>query len=619
MELIDFFRQTQADVRERTNSPDGGTPYEEQAFTEIVMQHMAEIGMTFEPVICPHAGRLRNAVIRLSGYALSEETDQLDLFISLYAGTDELKSISDGETLKAVDQCWQFLKGCAEGKLVSAIDPASDAYALAVNIQKCYSSLDQIRIFVLTDQCAKSKNFAFRENGGKTVKLEVMDIERLYRHCAEGKPRDEIMVNFRDVTGSALPCIYVPGEMSDYDYALTVIPGEALRFVYEKYGARLLEANVRSFLSVTGKVNRGIKETLINNPEHFMAYNNGIVILADEIRLETAVGGLPGILWMGGMQIVNGGQTTASVYFTKKKEPKTDLKRVRIPAKIIILRSDDAEAEENMISAVSRYANSQNVVRQADLSANRPFHVEIEKLANTTYCPDGTSRWFYERAAGSYNTLLAREGTSPAKLRQIKEKIPSSRKITKTDLAKFLSAWDQKPDQVSLGSQKNFVALMNNLDVENSPWPQQPDVLFYKRMIAKAIIFKAAQKLVRPAFKAFQANVTTYLVALLSHRLNDRLDLDHIWWQQRVSSRLEEQMGQWAKTVNEILHKSANGRMVSEWAKKPECWTAVRNGIYSPLIEGIPELRSADSGASPLPVDTTFGTGITIIPDPISP
>lgn len=126
-----------------------------------------------------------------------------------------------------------------------------------------------------------------------------MDIQRLHRHWMEGKPRDEITVNFEEIAGSALPCIYVQGEMSDYDYALTVIPGDVLRFVYEKYGARLLEANVRSFLSVTGKVNRGIRDTLINNPEHFMAYNNGIVILADEIRLETAAGGLPGILWMG--------------------------------------------------------------------------------------------------------------------------------------------------------------------------------------------------------------------------------------------------------------------------------------------------------------------------------
>ena len=445
MELIDFFRQTQAEVRERINNPDGGTPYEEQAFTEIVMQHMAEIGMASEPVACHHETSFGNAKLRLSGYAPSDDTDQLDLFVSLYSGSDELKTIADSETKKAAEQCLRFLKGCAEGKLLKTMDESSDAYALAISIKDCYPALDQIRIYVLTDQQATTKNFQSREINGKTVKLEVMDIQRLHHHWMEGKPRDEITVNFEEVAGSALPCIYVQGEMSDYDYALTVIPGDVLRFVYEKYGARLLEANVRSFLSVTGKVNRGIRETLINNPEHFMAYNNGIVILADEIRLETAVGGLPGILWMGGMQIVNGGQTTASVYFTKKKEPKTDLKRVRIPAKIIILRSDDAEAEENMISAVSRYANSQNVVRQADLSANRPFHVEIEKLANTTYCPDGTSRWFYERAAGSYNTLLAREGTSPAKLRQIKEKIPSSRKITKTDLAKFLSTWIRNP------------------------------------------------------------------------------------------------------------------------------------------------------------------------------
>ena len=46
-------------------------------------------------------------------------------------------------------------------------------------------------------------------------------------HWSAGKPRDEITVDFADVAGGALPCIYVPGEMSDYDYALTALPGEA--------------------------------------------------------------------------------------------------------------------------------------------------------------------------------------------------------------------------------------------------------------------------------------------------------------------------------------------------------------------------------------------------------
>lgn len=264
-----------------------------------------------------------------------------------------------------------------------------------------------------------------------------------------------------------------------------------------------------------------------------------------------------------------------------------------------------------MIAAVSRYANSQNSVRQADLSANRPFHVQVEKLANTVFCPDGVSRWFYERAAGSYNVLLAREGTTPAKLRRLKEVIPVSRKVTKTDLAKFLSAWDQKPDRVSLGAQKNFEGFMQALENGQNPCSAEPDVDFYKKMIAKAILFKTAQKLIRPAFKAFQANVATYLVALLSHRLGDRLDLERIWLQQDLSSQLKQQMLGWAQVVNRILHESANGRMVSEWAKKVECWEVVRKGSYSQMPDGIPEMKLANFGVSSVPAGVVFGVGKT--------
>ncbi len=196
---------------------------------------------------------------------------------------------------------------------------------------------------------------------------------------------------------------------------------------------------------------------------------------------------------MKGMQIVNGGQTTASMYFTKKKFPEVDLSSVRVVAKIIVLRSVDSLAEEELVASISRYANSQNSVRQADLSANKPFHVEIEKLSNTVYCPDGIGRWFYERAAGSYNVLLAREGTTPARLRQIKESIPTSRKINKTDLAKFLNTWDQKPYLVSLGAQKNFIELMKEIeDSDGQSVNFQPDINFYKQLIAKAILFKVA-------------------------------------------------------------------------------------------------------------------------------
>lgn len=598
MELQEFLQQIQNEIRteieERLRDSGKNYPYPESVFSEIVMQHMADNGMTFEPEACHYSAKVGGANLRLSGVALSEDADQLDLFVSLYEGATEVTPVATEEVKTAAEQCLRFLARCAEGKLASSMDEANDAYSLATTIQAVYSRLDQIRIYVLTDRQVnlKSKRLKDREINGRTIKLEVMDIERLHRHLSEGKPRDELVVNFEDVAGSALPCVYVPGEMAGYDYALTVFPGEALRFIYEKYGARLLEANVRSFLSATGKVNRGIRDTLRDEPERFMAYNNGIVVVADEAHLGRTEDGGPGLVWLKGMQIVNGGQTTASIYFSKKKSPEIDLRRVRVPAKIIVLRSHEPTAEEALIADISKYANSQNSVKQSDLSANKPFHVEVEKLSLSTYCPDGVGRWFYERAAGSYNTMLSREGTTPARLKHIKENVtPASRKISKTDLAKYLNTWDRKPDVVSLGSQKNFEAFMDSqkeLELQGHPLP---DVNAYKTMVAKAILFKKTSSLVRPMFPAFQGNVTIYLIALVAEKLGERFDFEKIWTRQDISEGLRAQLRTWATEVHDVLQTSSGGRMISEWAKKPECWTAVRSAVYSVVRDNISELR----------------------------
>lgn len=589
-DLADFLRETQAEVRAQMND---GSPYAEMVFSEVVMQHMAEIGMTFEPVVCHFQGKVGNANLRLSGYAMSDDADQLDLFVSLYDGVDEPTFVPDADNLTALQQCLRFLTLCAEGKMAQKLDPSSDVHSLALNIHGIYDELEQVRVFVLTDRVAKAKSFKPRDIGGKTVRLEVMDIERLHRHWSEGKPRDELVVDFTEVSGSPLPCVFVPGETDEYDYALTAIPGEALRFIYERFGARLLEANVRSFLSVKGKgVNAGIQNTLRTAPGNFMAYNNGIVLVADEMRLGKTADGSPGVAWLRGMQVVNGGQTTASIYFAKKKFPDTELSRVRVPAKIIVMKEQDPAKEEALVSDISRFANTQNVVRQSDLSANKPFHVDIERLSLNVFCPDGVGRWFYERAAGSYNTLLAREGNTPAKLKALKDAIPIGRKITKTDLAKYLMAWDRQPDTVSLGSQKCFDRFMSSMVVEEgqSP-PPLLDVMAFKAMVAKAIVFKKTQSLVRPMFQAFQANVAAYTVAVLSHNHGGRFDLGRVWDRQSVSPELIEQLGVWAREVNDVLHRTASGRMVSEWAKKSECRDAVFAARYSDPELGIPEIR----------------------------
>lgn len=590
MELIDFLRETQAQVQAEMVD---GSPFAEIVFAEIVMKHMAEIGMTFEPVTCHFQGTVRNAKLRLSGYSLSDEQEQLDLFVSLYDGVETITPVPDSETQQALEQCRRFLTQCADGTMAERLDPSSEARALAETIQSNFAELEQIRIYVLTDKVAKSKNFKAVDVGGKSVRLEVMDIERLHRHWAEGKPRDELVIDFSSFAGAALPCVFVEGGAEDYGYALAAIPGDALQHIYEQYGARLLEANVRSFLSVKGKgVNAGIQKTLREEPGRFMAYNNGIVIVADELHFGKASDGSIGIAWIKGLQIVNGGQTTASLYFTKRKYPDTDLTRVRVPAKIIVMHpTQDPAREEALVSDISRFANSQNAVRQSDLSANKPFHIEVERLSTSIYCPDATSQWFYERAAGSYNTMLMRIGTTPKRLKAMKEAIPLSRKITKTDLAKYINAWDLKPDIVSLGSQKNFDRFMESISGPDGGEAKLPTAEDFKLMVAKAKLFRDTQKLVRPMFPAFQANVAAYVIAVLSSRLGGQIDLARIWDRQGTSPELLAQVATWAREVNEVLHRTAGGRMVSEWAKKPECRVAILSATYSEAAAFIPELQ----------------------------
>jgi len=597
MELDIFLDQirseVQAEISDRMIASGAAYPYSELVFSEIVMKHMEDVGMTYEPQVCHLDNKVVNANIRLSGYSVSEDGDRLDLFVTVYRNSGDLQSVPDAETQQAAEYCFRFLKLSAEGKMTKTIDPSHDAYELAMHIERAYADLEELRIYVLTDGKVKTKNFRSREVAGKTIRLEVMDIERLNRHLSEGKPRDELVINFEEMVGSPLPCVYIHGQENSYDYAMAAIPGEVLRALYDKYGARLLEANVRSFLSATGKVNKGIQATLRSEPEKFVAYNNGIVVVADEAKLGNTSQGVPGISWLKGMQIVNGGQTTASIYFTKKKYPDTDLSKVQIPAKIVILKTDDTASEEALISDISRFANSQNTVKQSDLSANAPFHVELEKISNAVYLPDGVGRWFYERASGSYTTMLAREGGTPAKYRHLKTNvIPPSRRLTKTDLAKYLSAWDGRPDLASLGGQKNFARFMDGIrSKEENGETVISDAGSFKKMIGKVIFFKQVHSLVRPMFPAYQGNVAIYLVSLVAKQYGDGIDLGRVWEQQGISSSFKEQIRIWAKEVDARLHATAKGRMLSEWAKKEECWAELQKLSLSPMTSALPEIK----------------------------
>ncbi len=601
MELEDFLRDVHSAIRDelsRVLGPGESPISAEELFTEQVMNHLTTEGITFEANVCHFEAKVGSSKVKLSGYSVDDTVDdngfpdRIDLFVSLYKGVNEIELVADLEIGRAATQGLQFLRLCANGKLSRQLDETNSAYPVVKEVERIFDSLTNIRIYIITDGMVKTRDYAPQEVEGKRIRIEVMDIQRLFNHLQGGTPRDEITVNFEDLCGAPLPSVWVPGAGdNDYDYVLTAIPGNALCAIYDKFGPRILEANVRSFLGVSSKgVNKGIRDTLRETPNRFMAYNNGIVLVADLASFSSAQDGSVGIRSLQGLQIVNGGQTTASIYFAKRKYPDIALETVRVPAKIIIVDKRSGETE-TLISNISRFANSQNVVKQSDLSANKPYHRELEKLSLRVYCPDGVGRWFYERSAGSYKVMLEKETSTPVQKKKLQADIPVSRKLSKPDLAKYILAWGQQPHVVSLGGQKNFQAFMEGLEERESRGLSIiPSVLEYKLMIAKVIIFKCAHKVIRPAFPAFQANITAYTVSVLAAKLGSVLDLMAVWDTQAISPQLQMQILVWSREINNILQRSSKGRMISEWAKKPECWDEVVNQQYTEVASGIPEI-----------------------------
>jgi hypothetical protein len=521
-----------------------------------------------------------------NGFAFRSESGTLQLVSVIYS-SDEQKGLLKSEIESVFKRLEKLITFISKKKYQeNSIEETSEFYDCCSEIYNLIykEEIRECQFILITDSSLPKSMYHIESKkvGEIQYSYSVYDINYFYQIHKNGNQYASFVLD------TNLPCLTVNNNNNDYVSYLTVISGQELASIYGKYKSKLLEENVRTFLQFRGDVNKGIRYTLQNKPDYFFAYNNGITATATDVEIEHNC-----IVRINNLQIVNGGQTTASIYFSKKKFPEIDLASVRIPAKIIILKSTSPEDEESLVSDISRYANSQNSVKQSDLAANKPFHVEIEKLATSTYCPNGIGRWFYERAAGSYNTLLTREGNTPAKLKALKtDVIPSSRKITNTDLAKYMLTWDRRHDLVSLGSQKNFEKFMDyiNTGLDGNPLPM-PTVSEFKNMVSKAIIYKKTSALVRPMFPAFQGNVATYLVAMLSEFHGHKFNFERVWSNQDISTELKNQLKIWAGEVNSALHKSSSGRMISEWAKKSECWDAVKEGKYSPPADNIPELN----------------------------
>ena len=545
------------------------------SFTQTAFDMLSEAGEFEDPLVCYH----RATGMEVSGYAVDEEEGRLDLFLSVHTNAAPPETVTRQRVGVAFRRLRSFFDWCFKGRYID-LEESSPVFGMASHIHQVRGDLTQVRLCVITDGKTTVETLPQESLGDISVTRSLWDIVRFHRLSTSGRERGSISIDFEERFGEPIPCLQAGSDQQGYRAFLALVPGHVLRSIYADFGPRLLERNVRSFLQARGKVNRGIRDTVSNEPERFLAYNNGITLTAQVVHL-TGEGEALAIAKLDGLQIVNGGQTTASLLATDRG--RADLSDIYVAAKLIEIEAGDVQDE--LVRKVSRYANMQNRITEADFSANDPFHVSLEELSRTTWAPavGGTqrqTRWFYERARGQYQDAKSSEPT-PARRKIFTAEHPSPQRFSKTDVAKFENTWDQLPHIVSRGAQKNFSDYMIRLAGREVV----VDRSYFERLVAKAILFRTSERIVqRQDFGGYRANIVTYTIALIAHATSQRINLERIWRDQAPTPALQEAIAVLSHEIHRIITNPPEARNITEWCKNERCWDSVRNAASRDAI-----------------------------------
>lgn len=565
-----FYTDFMEEVNLASDSQNAGWE-KEDFFTAVILEYLADAGEVDDTIMCPY----RDRGLQLNAYSVSEDYETVEIFVSIFSDSDDVPRVAKLEIDAALKRALSLFRK-AINDLHTSFEKDTDAYGFSTTLSQNKSNINNLKVVAVTNGIVKPMSLKNIDINGIDVSFSVWDMDRLHRCLSSGKMRETVVVDFKDMFGKTVPCIENSG--SDiYSVYLAILDGNMLSQLYEEHGARLLERNVRSFLQVKGAVNKGIRDTLRDEPEMFLAYNNGISVTAESVEIVRDESGNPSIKSIRDMQIVNGGQTTASIYNAKRdKKIISDLSKAFVQMKLSVIQSP--EAMDDIVPRISAFANTQNKVQIADFSANDTFHRKVEELSRTIWAPaqngQKPTNWFYERARGQYSDQLSREST-PLRKKQFKDEHPY---FTKTDLAKYENTWDQLPHIVSEGAQKNFKKFTLRMQERKN---YVPDELYYKRLIAKAILFRRTEKLVQEQnYGGYRANIVTYTIALLSFKSAQRIDLEMIWRDQALSASLESELVRASSHIHRLITNPPGGANIGEWCKREKCWDTVRESFF---------------------------------------
>ncbi|MPQ44065.1 AIPR family protein [Clostridium tarantellae] len=526
----------------------------------------------------------KNKRIQIDGYYFDEVDKSCVILISDFSNSDELGTIRNTDVEKLFSKMEAFVENSLNGYIKDKCEESSEGYSFSLELASRIKEIIKFRFYIISDRIISDRIKSINNKiiQDKSIELNVWDISRAYNIAKSKMKKESIEINLGDYKIKGLSSILaVDCKKERYKSYLTAIPGDILANLYIKYGSRLLEGNVRSFLSIRGKVNKQIRSTILNEPEMFFAFNNGIAATATKVECENTENGLV-IKKLKDLQIINGGQTTASIANAVLQDKK-DVSNIIVPMKLSIV---DYEKSEEIIPIISRCANSQNKVDEADFFSNHPYHIRIEEYSRKMYAPAVNGNqyqtiWFYERARGQHTQEQMKLTKSERKKYLMKN--PKNQVIKKVDLAKYINTIEGYPYIVSRGAQAGMREFANRIDKIWKENDAKFNEYYYKKIIALAILYKETEKIVSnqewyKEIKSYRANIVTYTLAILFNHIKKEykklsFDFKRIWNEQSLYSELKKQLTILSKEV--FLFITRDDRLtlnVTEWCKKEICW-----------------------------------------------
>ncbi len=555
-----------------------------EAFAKYILEEIGEAAHLNDPkVFCATKANSAGSIIgQIHGYDISRNGQTVSLFYILYNAKPDTEMIPAADYNKAIARLQGYYKEALRG-LYHDLSSDSPDYALAKYICTMDDEVVTVRLSVITNGIVKNQEVKKCTIYNKNIQIDCWDIKKLYINLHSGLDHIPVIVDFQKEYPYKIPYIEMAATKENYRCILAMLPGQFIYEIYERYNTDLLQNNVRYFLGFKGKgktnANIGILDTLKTSPHMFLAYNNGITATATDVAVNTTDGKTGTLELINDLQILNGGQTTASIFFAKRLHPEIDLSEVFVQIKIIVLN----ENAYDMIADITKYSNSQSKIKYADFSSNNRFNVKFQEISRTLYAPDkmknnNLTHWYYERVRGQYD--IDRKKYPGVDNELYFEKInPKNQKIKKEVMAKLWFCWKQEPHRAMIGGQKCYEDFMDCAVKEGII----PDELYFKQTVALMIIYNYMNHaILSRKYGGVRLAVICYSMAMLSMLTVKKLDLVKIWDEQDISIPLKDFIDELAPQIKDFFYRNVSDpSMLLNWCRKQETWKRMSTASFN--------------------------------------